>query len=443
MTTSIEQHIKDNLPNYGTYLLATSGGLDSMVLLYAMHKLKYKIAVAHCNYNLRGEHSQLDQALVENYCKANAIPFYVKQFDTKQKMQDLGASLQDTARQLRYAFFEELMQQHQYQWLCTAHHANDNVETILMRLGRGTGLSGLQGIPAKNKQIRRPLLAFTKQHLEAYAHENNVVWRLDESNLSNNYLRNAVRNELIPQWEKLQPDFMSNMIDNIGRWQAAHALYKQGADKLRSKFVRIDADGDAHILVKQLGHPHAEVVMFEILQDYNASPGQVSEVLKLQKSNVGASVDLPLHKVLRHGTEIIITKNIAADASIHYLHSPGDMVQFELGRLHCETFSSTDKKPSDSKSDSNIEMLDAAKLEWPLCLRVKREGDYFYPLGMRKKKKISRFLIDKKIPLHKKQHVWLLTSGNKIVWVVGHRIDDRFKIQEHTQEILQINFTAA
>jgi tRNA(Ile)-lysidine synthase len=394
-----------------------------MVLWHLLWVNGYDVLIAHVNYQLRGEDSNADEKLVSETAKARNQNIYIKNIDTKKEIECSGLGTQEFARKIRYDFFEALCTEHKADFVITAHHANDNLETLLMRLGRGTGLKGLLGIPQRNKNILRPLLQYTSEEISEYAKQNKIEWREDISNVSNDYLRNELRNAVIPTWQKAQPDILKNMQANITRWQSISAIYQLQLSKLKTKCFFEQAKGEYRISISGLKKTgHAELLLFEILSDFDATPKQAQEAYKIIEANHGATLALPKHNVIKVQQDLMITKTF--DSSVVIIEKQSENVFFELGKI------TQDQKASIICTSSDDAYLNFTNLVYPLTLRTTKPGDYFYPLGLGKKKKISKFLIDKKIPLHKKKNVWVLCSGPHIVWVVGHRIDERFKAIE-------------
>jgi tRNA(Ile)-lysidine synthase len=411
------------LPKTKRYLLAVSGGKDSMVLWHLLWQHGYDVCIAHVNYNLRGEDSLLDEQLVAETAKSRQQQLFIKSVNTKEAMQGSGQGLQEFARHQRYKFFEDICHEQKIDFIVTAHHADDNIETILMRLGRGTGIQGLLGIAVKNEKILRPLLHYTAEEITNYAQEHKITWREDVSNASNDYLRNEIRNLVIPAWRHAQPDFIKNMQANIARWQDVAAVYHVQLAKLKRQCFFEEANNTYRISISGLKKTgFAELLLFEILSGFEASAKQAQEAIKLLEAEHGAILELPRHNIIKVQQDLMITP--LHTASVCIIEKDTKHIAFQLGKIIQEA----DAKTISASSDEAC--LCMSKLNYPLTLRTIKAGDYFYPLGLGKKKKLSKFLIDKKIPLHKKQNVWVLCSGPHIVWVVGHRIDERFKAQE-------------
>ncbi len=419
-------------------LLAVSGGADSMVMADLFLKGGIPFAVAHCNFGLRGEASDLDERLVADWCRANAITFHRVQFETKGKSEEWKKGIQETARILRYEWFETVRKEHGYAKLVTAHHANDNVETLLINLFKGTGISGLHGILPENGNVVRPLLFASKDMITAYVNEQAITYREDASNDSDDYLRNAVRHNLVPAIQQWFPNAVGSVNESIERFGEAELLYKKAIAQERKKLMERRGN-DYYIPVLKLRHrePLATIV-YELLYPFGFSSAQLPHVLNLMNSASGHYISSPTHRVIRNRDFLIVT-TIPADTA--------DMILVEAAPCVVDTgkykFSfSIEPKPSKIPADPNIVYVDMGNITFPLVLRKWKMGDYFYPFGMKmKKKKVSRLLIDQKVPLHEKEEVRILECSKRIVWVSGIRPDERFRVKETTEQVLVVKRT--
>ena len=451
--TYIQQHhlfqSKDQL------LLAVSGGVDSVVLTDLCHKAGYEFTIAHCNFQLRGEESNADELFVRSLGEKFNVEVLVKKFDTEEYAAANKLSIQEAARALRYTWFEEIVNG---QWsmvngekqvqegpthhsslithLLTAHHSDDNNETLLMNFFRGTGLHGLTGIPVAYGHVKRPLLSFTKQELLDYANEQGLQFREDSSNQSSKYTRNFFRNEIIPAIEKVYPQVKTNLTDNINRFLQIEQLYKLSTQAIIKKLCRIKGN-EIHIPVKQLLQYNNKALIYEIIHPYGFSEKQIDEVLKLAESDSGRYIDSPVfhYRIIKHRHWFIISPVQTAESANIIIEENDQQVFFEAGQLSCKKLAAAKVELNTS---AEIAQLNAAEITFPLLLRKWKTGDYFYPLGMKKKKKIARFLIDAKLSKTQKENVWVLESNKRIIWVVGHRIDDRFKLTPATKDVLQL-----
>lgn len=418
-------------------LLAVSGGVDSVVLAHLCHSAGFEFGMAHCNFQLRGEDSMRDEKFVEALSKKYNVPFYTIRFNTLQYASDKSISTQVAARELRYNWFAATLVKENFKYLLTAHHADDNVETVFMNFLRGTGVHGLTGIKAKAGCIIRPLLFAKRSRLQAYLTENDLAFVQDESNLHDDYSRNYFRNTALPLLSKTFPEVLSNINHNIERFSEVAALYDQAIAVHKSKLLK--ADGDVYkIAVLQLQKTHpAKTILYELIKPFGFSASQLSEVFSLLGSESGRFINSVTHRILKDRKHLIITplKNSVRAAVV--INGLGNYV-FDEGLLHV-----SQKTAEGFKIDASVQIgaVDAKAVGFPLLLRPWKTGDYFYPLGMQKKKKLSRFFIDLKLPLSEKEKIWVVEMNKKIIWVVGLRIDDRFKITKNTQEVLVLTFS--
>lgn len=446
----IESVNKENLfqPN-DTLLLAVSGGVDSVVLSELCKMAGFNFVIAHCNFQLRGEESDRDETFVSNLAEKYNVPLVVKKFDTEKYASEKKVSIQVAARELRYEWFSQLIDKN-YEgsedatgsplpaahWIVTAHHANDNMETLLMNFFKGTGIQGLRGILPKQGEIVRPLLFIKKEELLEFAKENGLPWVEDSSNSSDKYTRNYFRNQLIPSLQKVFPQVEDNLINGIDRYREIELLYNQSIDAHKKKLVE-QKGTDVHIpVLKLLKSAPLPTILYEITREYGFTAGQADEVIKLLNSDSGKFILSASHRILKNRKWLIISPiDTAVAANIPVEEGDRD-IPFSNGKL---TFKKLPAAGEPLVNDSSIAFLDADQIQFPLLLRKWKRGDYFYPLGMVKKKKLSRFFIDRKLSLDEKENIWVLETDKKILWVIGQRIDDRFKITSRTQNVLKIS----
>ncbi len=418
-------------------LLAVSGGVDSVVLCELCKQAGYDFTIAHCNFQLRGEESERDEEFVKKLGNRYKVGIKVKKFDTEKYAAENKLSTQEAARELRYAWFAEFVTPGSRlptsDFLLTAHHSDDNAETLLMNFFRGTGLHGLTGIPERAGYIRRPLLLFSKSELIAFADENNLAFVEDSSNQSSKYTRNFFRNEIIPAISKVFPQVKENLQDNIHRFKEIEKLYQLSVGELKKKICK-QRGNEVHIPVKQLMGFNNRALIYEIISPYGFHERQVNEVIKLSESESGKYIQSPEnnYRIIRHRHWFIISPVTGEATENIVIESENKEIQFALGKLQIHT--TLNFKPETS---NDIASLDARQITFPLLLRKWKQGDYFYPLGMKKKKKLSRFLIDLKLSKTEKEKVWVIESNQRIIWVVGYRIDERFKVTDKTKQVLQ------
>ncbi|MFV7235382.1 tRNA lysidine(34) synthetase TilS [Flavobacterium sp. ZB4R12] len=433
MIEKLKNHIALNFPLLETkkLLLATSGGLDSMVMAHLFHKLNYEIALAHCNFQLRGMESFGDQNFVQEYAATNSIPLFVTQFDTKAFAEDYKLSTQVAARKLRYNWFYELLDTEKFDYILTAHHADDNLETFIINLTRGTGLEGLTGIPEQNEKVIRPLLLFSRQEIETYAKENTIQWREDSSNTSDKYLRNKIRHHLVPMLKELNPNFLSSFHKTQTYLQEAQAMVEDASIIVYQQVAKRDEDNIYFDLNQLKKLPNYKSYLYQWLKEFGFSAWD--DIYDLVESQSGKQVFSPEFRLLKDRDFLILSPmNFVNEKEEYLIDENQKEVKIPLNLSFC--------KVADISIVSNKTIfVDANKLQFPLVLRHWNDGDVFQPFGMEgKSKKVSKLFKDEKLSLIDKENTWLLCSNNEIVWVVGIRQDERFRIENSTQNILKI-----
>ena len=433
MLELFKNHIKTKFSFLETsrVLVAISGGMDSVVLANLCHQLKFNFALAHCNFNLRGSESDTDEEFVLQLAEALDMEVFVENFDTTAYAEEHKLSIQMAARELRYDWFQELSEQLNFDYIVTAHHADDNLETFLINLTRGTGLDGLTGIPEINGNIVRPLLPFSRQTLEAYAAENELKWRNDSSNASTKYLRNKLRHDVIPVLKDINKNLLQNFqttLDNLN--DTADIVEESLNAVLKRAIISID-NSEIRFKVaefKKLNNPKA--YLHEFLKDYGFS--EWNDVLNLLDAQSGKQVFSSSYRLLKDRDILILTELTSEDNNQFISISKKDAkMALPIGVLCIEEVSKIEN------THSNIIYVDKSKLKFPLSVRKWQEGDYFFPLGMKGKKKLSKYFKDEKLSLIDKENSWLLCSEDSILWVIGKRADDRFKVTENTKQILK------
>jgi len=410
-------------------LVAVSGGMDSMVLCELCHQAGYDFMIAHANFQLRGEESLRDEQFVAGLSERYGREVMIGRFDTAQYAALKKCSIQVAARELRYRWFEQLHAGP----ILTAHHQDDNIETLLMNFFKGTGIAGLRAIQPRQGRIVRPLLFATREMLQQFAGEQGLTWVEDSSNASDKYTRNYFRHQLIPLLQSVYPGVTTHLADNIQRFREIEVLYRQAVGQQVKRLLEEKGE-EVHIPVLKLQQSRPlHTLVYEIIHVYGFSSQQVQSVVDLLDSGSGKYVLSSTHRILKDRKWLIISPLVHAPADHVLVESPEGKVLYEGGALELQML--TAQAPT---ADAAVAWLDANTVQFPLMLRKWRPGDYFYPLGMRKKKKLARFFIDSKLSLAQKEKVWVLEMDKKVIWVVGMRIDDRFRITERTKQVLKI-----
>ncbi|MGN7824039.1 tRNA lysidine(34) synthetase TilS [Chitinophaga sp. 22536] len=416
-------------------LLAVSGGVDSVVMAHLFKQAGLPAGIAHCNFQLRGEESVRDEQFVQQLAVALGLPLYTTRFDTNAYTQRHNVSIQVAARELRYQWLEEVRQQGGYSYIATAHHMQDSVETALMNFCKGTGIAGLHGILPKQERIVRPLLFADKEVLVAYAALHRISFVEDSSNITDKYTRNFFRHQIIPRIQEVFPAAVKNMDNSIQRMREAEMLYQESVARHRKRLLFCKDNTFMVPVVKLQKTVPLQTIAWELFKDFGCSVAQLQQVLQLLHSESGRYVETATHRIIRNRSWLLVTPVAQPDAPVQVLDAPPAHVVYENGQLHVRQ---QDRGQASIPTAPQTAWLDAAKVSFPLILRKWKQGDYFYPLGMPKKKKISRFLIDQKLSLPEKEKVWVIESAKRIIWVVGMRIDDRVKVTTGTENVLAI-----
>ncbi len=433
MLSKLREHLDDNLPflKEKKLLLAVSGGLDSMVLVQLLQQLDYDISIAHCNFNLRGEESDGDEDLITTYAKDNNLKIFVTRFDTALFASDNKLSIQVAARQLRYMWFDELLLENSLDHLLTAHHLDDSLETFLINFTRGTGLEGLTGIPQQNGKIVRPLLPFTRNEILAYAEENDIQWREDSSNASDKYLRNKLRHDIVPVLKALNPSFANSFLQTLENLRQAQSLVEDASILVYMQVVS-EKDDQKHFNIAQLKKlPNYKAYLYQWFSPFGFTAwDDIYALLDAQSGKYVLSGNFRLLK----DREVLILEPVPNDYKSVFEITEEHKIIVEPIKL---SFAIT--QTINNNATKKIIFVDNQLIKFPLILRKWQEGDYFCPIGMNGlKKKVSKYFKDEKFSLGEKENTWLLCSGNDIIWITGHRADERFKVTETTNTILKI-----
>lgn len=435
MVEQFRQHIEQLVPfaQEKKYLLTVSGGADSSVMAWLFHHCGFDFAIAHCNFHLRGEESDKDMLLVREMAKNYGVRYFEQEFDTLDYQKQHGLSLEMAARELRYHWFAQIFTD--FDFVVTAHNANDNAETFLLNMTRGTGLRGLTAIPEKTTTLLRPLLHFSSAQIRRFAAEKGIAYRNDASNESEAFQRNKIRLSVMPKLEELNPELISVFSRNIDLLKRQYRFYQGKMEEIKSMLVAEEGDV-LHVSIDKLSKcEDPSLVLFEILKDYGFNASEVEQILDSLEKSSGKCFYSSRYQVVKDRKYLIVSPIETAQQVEKKIDKIEDLVALGF---------TVEKFPISVApvftSDSDILYVDAKKLVFPLILRHWQEGDRFCPFGMQGSKKLSDFFIDQKINLLEKKNVQVLCSADKIVWLVGLRSDDRFKIDHQTENYYKIQY---
>ena len=414
------------------YLLAVSGGVDSVVMADLFVKGGYNIGIAHCNFGLRGDESDGDENFVEEFAKQNNVVFHTIKFDTKKYAEKNGLSIQQAARELRYNRFGEIKNAFGYDKIAIAHNADDNIETFFINLIRGTGLKGLTGIRRETDILIRPLLNVSRREIMQYAAVEKISYREDSSNFTDHYLRNNLRRNVIPLLFGINPNFGSRMSENSDFLNEANKFIEAQVAAQKQDIIRYKGENIYLSIekIKKSGSP--EFLLFAVLESYGFKGNTIKKIVSSLDSKPGKRFVSDSHMLTKDRDALILSPKIdcfCRQEVCENSESAGKLLRIK--KITVTQDFVIEKSPK-------IALLDCDKLKFPLVLRQQKSGDKFIPLGMKGFKKLSDFLVDRKIPINEKIKIPVLVSGNDIVWVVGMRIDDRYKITDNTNNIFRL-----
>lgn len=415
-------------------LLAVSGGRDSMLMATLFLEAQIAVEIAHCNFGLRGRESDEDGILVRNFARQHGIPFHLKNFDTVSYAETHKISIQMAARDLRYAWFNDLARELNCRYIAVAQHKSDHVETVLLNLTRGTGLQGLQGIKSKRGNIIRPLLFLTAAEVTNAVEELKVPFRDDSSNFSTKYARNKIRLDIIPQFESLNTDFIDTMDKNIQRFQENYVLLQSFIDPLRSQLFETDT-GEGWKIKKEDLSRQSMPLLYALFEPFGFSKMTLQDLLQALASNAesGRIFESNKYQLLLDRTYVLLKKKDRLATELEVSEDAKVIVWLD------KTFEILLSEHTEICPDVQVAQIDYNRLIFPLKVRSWQEGDTFYPLGMRGKKKLSDYFVDRKISLFDKKNIAIWVNGNgEIMWISGYRLDDRYKITDNTQKVLTL-----
>ena len=417
-------------------LVALSGGADSIALLHLFKVNGIEIFAAHCNFNLRGDESDGDEDYVRDFCKSWDIELFVKSFDTVGYSSEKGISIEMAARDLRYAWFDDLLEQHEIDWVATGHHKDDSIETFFLNLLRGTGVRGLSGIKPLTGKVIRPLLGFSRDMIEDYCQLNHLNYRTDSSNLESVYTRNKIRNEIIPLFEQINPSFKETMLMNMAHVGQVNEFLSNTVEDIKQNLV-VEQDDSLLISLRHVNEfKDKKLVLFEILHPYGFNSSTVSEVVEAVEQDVsGKQFFANEYRLIkdRHNLILLPVKDEEEEKCFYISREEAEVT----APVALVIEKNLEKDNYVIEKSRFVGQFDEELIEYPLTIRKWEQGDTFRPLGMKNFKKLSDFFIDQKFSLKDKEDVWLLLSGNDIIWIMGHRTDDRYKITEKTKRVIK------
>ncbi|WP_163325915.1 tRNA lysidine(34) synthetase TilS [Draconibacterium mangrovi] len=415
-------------------LLAISGGIDSMVLLHLFERSEFEYGIAHCNFRLRGDESDGDEAFVREQVEQHGTAAHFETFDTIEYASLKGISIEMAARELRYGFFERIRKEFEYDCIVTAHHQDDLIETFFLNLSRKTGIKGLTGIKEKKGKLIRPLLFASREDIERYAAENSISYREDSSNNEVVFQRNFLRHKILPLFSELNPAFKKNFMASVDNLKVAYDVYKDAVDDEIQAVLTKEKEQSVISIPALQNASHPKIVLLEILSGYGFNASVVDAVFQSLETHSGKQFFSKTHRLVKDRDALFIQELTNDEDRVYYIEED-DMELFAPFNISIERLDANDFSII---KDPTIACIDLDEVQFPLLMRKWQQGDYFQPLGMTGFKKISDFFIDRKMPLHEKENTWLLCSGKNIVWIMGHRLDNRFKVTPSTKQVLKI-----
>lgn len=435
MLQKLQKHIDKDFPflKEKKLLIAISGGIDSVVLTHILHILNFKIALAHCNFRLRSKESDIDECFVKELGKNLNIETFTIQFETEIYAKKHKLSTQIAARELRYNWFDKLVEQHQFNYVLTAHHADDNLETFLINLIRGTGLEGLTGIPKQNGYIIRPLLGFSRSEIVDYAKKEQIKWREDISNAETKYIRNKIRHEIVPKLKKMNPSLLASFGKTSLYLRESQQIIEDRVQEVTKEIVSIEENLIRLNIVKiqQLSNPKA--YLYQFLKAYGFT--EWNDVHNLLSAQSGKQVFSMTHRLIRDRDFLLLSTKNNTDSSNETSFFIEECTKFIEKPIQL----SIENVLEVTETNYNSIFVDKDLLKFPLTLRKWERGDYFCPSGMQGRKKVSKYFKDEKLSLLQKESIWLLCNlKGEIVWIINKRQDSRFMASSNSENIIRI-----
>ena len=416
-------------------LLGVSGGVDSVVLAKLIERLGNDFAIAHCNFNLRGSDSDEDEKFVMNLAEQLGVKCYLGTFQTGNYAREKGISIEMAARELRYDWFEKVCESNHFDWIVVGHHLDDVLETFILNLSRGTGIRGLSGIKPRAGKVIRPLLFASRAHIEQYALENNIANRHDESNNDTNFKRNKVRHQILPLMQELNPSFKQNLQQTIQYLNETKMVFFQKISEVKAAVVKEDSGWVRLSKTELFKLTPLSIYLFELLRPYQFKSEVVEEIIHSLDGTPGSRFFSASHRLVIDRDELIITPVEPGRTELFYIEKSDQFIAEPVHlKFTIEPYSDDFIIPN----SPGLAVFDYHSLTFPLIIRKWKMGEYFKPLGMDGFKKLSDFFIDEKYSIPDKEEAWILTSENKVVWIIGKRIDDRFKLTNSTSEVLRV-----
>lgn len=437
MLKEFKQHIDHNFSFFqnSKLLIAISGGIDSVVLTHLMHQLQFDFSLCHCNFQLRGDDSNTDEAFVKKLSKKLGRDVYTTSFETEKYANENKVSIQVAARDLRYQWFYKLMEEHNYDYVITAHNANDVLETFLINLTRGTGIEGLTGIPIINNKSVRPMLPFSRENIQGYASENKLEWREDQSNASTKYVRNKIRHQVIPVLKEINPNILESFQNTLSNLNESQEIIKDRVQEIAKTVLTNEKDIIKIDISKVNTFTNKKAYLYQLLHSYGFT--EWDDILNLLTTQSGKQVFSKTHRLVKDREYLLLTKNSVAFSEAFSIKENTTEITNPV-HLSIEAVYTKDFLKESSK---NTIYIDRDKITYPLTIRKWQKGDFFYPTGMKGKKKLSKFFKDEKYSMLEKENTWLLCSENEIVWIIGKRQDRRFLANTESKSIIKTHLT--
>lgn len=414
-------------------LLAVSGGIDSMVMAHLFIRAGLTVGIAHCNFTLRGNESDMDEEQVKGFAAKQGIPFYSARFDTKSYASEKGISIQMAARDLRYSWFGEVRKENRYDAVAIAHNLNDNIETFLINLTRGTGLTGLSGIMKKRDTIIRPILFATRKSIEDYCRENNIAYREDKSNAETKYTRNKIRHLLIPLLKEINPSVELTLNETSERMNDINEIFTEFIETAGKKIFRKNGEVVLADITALNQFRENNTVLYELFRPFGLDSGTPDDLRNIIKGKTGGQIFTATHRIIRNRKELIIEKINAKRKETIIINSLEELPE-------CPQFVSVRLKNVSNRfripASRQIACLDRDLISFPLTIRNWQRGDVFFPLGMNHKKKLSDYFVDEKLSISAKEKIMIMESDGRVVWIIGERIDNRFRVTESTRRVI-------